>query len=426
MIGRATGEPEAGEGDAARAWPEFAPIPGAVLMPLALIGRSRSQTRRWFDPGQLADLVASIRETGLQQPIEVRPDLRAGHEGRYLITLGERRYRAATEAGLEAIPVIIRPVSEHDALFRGLTENLQRQDLSPEDMIEAIQRALELGYKPPQIAAKIGKSTAYVYRLTSITEDPLLGPRIVGGVLDIGQAIELAPLIEADRRALEDLIGLIQLRARTGDRIGRTELRRRVVEAAERARTRTEAGHRTSHQSAPEPPMPSGSAPAGQAMLSVEVGQGTGHERQLVRPTGFPGVATAPSSPSDRLDSWKRSVPTPAATEDGSGEPIVALISTSRRNAVPAQDRLELTRSGLGEHVPPVEAPVLPSPIATSAVEGRRATVTPAERNAIGMAREEFLSLITLIEKLGANIANPQVQSTLKQMRDKLDACIQK
>ena len=85
---------------------------------------------------------ASVRETGLQQPIEVRPDLRPGRAGRYLITLGERRYRAATEAGLAAIPVIIRPVSEHDALFRGLTENLQRQDLSPEDLRRTGERVV--------------------------------------------------------------------------------------------------------------------------------------------------------------------------------------------------------------------------------------------------------------------------------------------
>lgn len=105
---------------------------GSVTLPLDRLQAGRFQPRRHFDERELADLTESVREKGVLQPLLVRPLPGMMYE----IVAGERRFRAATAAGLREVPVHVRQMSDQDAQLAALTENLQRADLSPFDEIE--------------------------------------------------------------------------------------------------------------------------------------------------------------------------------------------------------------------------------------------------------------------------------------------------
>ncbi|AFZ61389.1 ParB/RepB/Spo0J family partition protein [Anabaena cylindrica FACHB-243] len=98
------------------------------------------QPRRYFDPQALTELVASVKQHGILQPLLVRP--LAG--GKYELVAGERRYRAATEVGLEEVPVVVRELSDDQAFQLALIENLQRQDLNPVEETEGILHLLAI------------------------------------------------------------------------------------------------------------------------------------------------------------------------------------------------------------------------------------------------------------------------------------------
>ena len=142
--------------------------PVGKLVPLSSLRPNPNQPRS--DVGDLADLVGSIREKGVLEPILARPlggSENDGPElvGRYEIIAGERRYRAALEAGLYEVPVIELAVSQQEALEIALIENLQRKDLSPFEEAEGYRALGELhGYTQEQIAKAVGKAR------TSITE----------------------------------------------------------------------------------------------------------------------------------------------------------------------------------------------------------------------------------------------------------------
>ena len=135
-----------------------API-GRVL-PLDKITPNPNQPRK--DLGDLSDLVASIREKGVLEPILVRP---SDVGGRYMIVSGERRYRASIEAGLAEIPCIEMDVDDNEVAEIALIENLQRKDLNPFEEADGLTTLAErFGYTHQEIAKRIGKSR------TSITE----------------------------------------------------------------------------------------------------------------------------------------------------------------------------------------------------------------------------------------------------------------
>lgn len=128
---------------------------GAVTLRISEIEPNRSQPRKEFDESALADLADSIREHGVIQPLLVRPLPTGG----YQLVAGERRWRASRMAGLGEIPVVIRELSDHEAMELALIENLQRQDLNP--MEEALgYRSLMEEYQMTQeeVAKAIGKS----------------------------------------------------------------------------------------------------------------------------------------------------------------------------------------------------------------------------------------------------------------------------
>ena len=128
---------------------------GAVTLRISEIEPNRSQPRKEFDESALADLADSIREHGVIQPLLVRPLPTGG----YQLVAGARRWRASRMAGLGEVPVVIRELSDHEAMELALIENLQRQDLNP--MEEALgYRSLMEEYQMTQeeVAKAIGKS----------------------------------------------------------------------------------------------------------------------------------------------------------------------------------------------------------------------------------------------------------------------------
>lgn len=128
------------------------------MCPVSAISPAPGQPRRRFDEGKLEELMKTIRERGVLSPVLVRPS----GEGYELIS-GERRWRAAKLAGLEQIPVIVRPVSDREALEISLIENIQREDLSPLEEAHAYQALLDLyGVTHEQLAARLGRDRSTI------------------------------------------------------------------------------------------------------------------------------------------------------------------------------------------------------------------------------------------------------------------------
>jgi ParB family chromosome partitioning protein len=136
--------------------PQGAPI--GRMVAIDLIDPNPDQPRQAM--GDLSELMASIAEKGVVEPLIVRP-----RSGRYQIVAGERRYQAAVQVGLRELPVVIRDVDDVEVLELALIENLQRKDLTPFEEAEALHNLVQRGsYTHEQIARRIGKSR------TSITE----------------------------------------------------------------------------------------------------------------------------------------------------------------------------------------------------------------------------------------------------------------
>jgi len=131
---------------------------GIERVAAASIRKSPLQPRHEFDEEAMADLARSIREHGVLQPLLVRR-----REGAYELIAGERRLRAAGEAGLTEVPVIVMEVSDDDALELALIENLQREDLNPIEEAEAYRVLIEtFGLTQEQAADRVGKARASV------------------------------------------------------------------------------------------------------------------------------------------------------------------------------------------------------------------------------------------------------------------------
>ena len=118
----------------------------ATLVPIKEIHLPPQQPRRYFDPDALKELVNSIEQHGILQPLLVRPLSSGGYE----LVAGERRYRAASECGLAEVPAVIRKLSNSDALSLALIENLQREDLNPVEETEGILQLLSLHLETTQ------------------------------------------------------------------------------------------------------------------------------------------------------------------------------------------------------------------------------------------------------------------------------------
>jgi ParB family chromosome partitioning protein len=165
--------------------------------PLESLQPGRYQPRTRMDETALQELAASLRQHGMMQPIVVRPLGSA----RYEIIAGERRFRAARIAGLDTVPVIVREVSDEQALALALIENIQREDLNPLEEAQAIRRLLdEFGYTHEQAAEAIGRSrsaTSNLLRLLNLA--PAVQTMLLAGDLEMGHARALLPLERAEQ-----------------------------------------------------------------------------------------------------------------------------------------------------------------------------------------------------------------------------------
>jgi ParB family chromosome partitioning protein len=144
---------------------------GAGSIPIKAIRASSQPTRTESRPELLEELVASIKATGLIQPLIVRPVAEFPHQ--FEVVAGERRLRAAQLAGLTDIPVIIREFNDHEALAVSLIENIQREELSSSDEARALKRLIEeFALTHEQVAHAIGRSRAAVSNLLRLLELP--------------------------------------------------------------------------------------------------------------------------------------------------------------------------------------------------------------------------------------------------------------
>ncbi|HYO14849.1 MAG TPA: ParB/RepB/Spo0J family partition protein [Thermoanaerobaculia bacterium] len=195
------------------------------MVPLSAIEPDPSQPRSTM--GDLDELVASIREKGVLEPILIRP--RPGEEDGpsgvlYRIISGERRYRAAQEAGLYEVPAIEMDVSDEEALEIALIENLQRKDLTPFEEAEGYRMLAEHhSYTHEEIAEAVGKSRTVVTESLSLLQMP---PRVRDTVQALGISSK-SLLLEVLKAGSEpEMIELLEEVARRG--LNRDDLRQRL------------------------------------------------------------------------------------------------------------------------------------------------------------------------------------------------------
>ena len=156
---------------------------GLRELPIESLIPNPQQPRKTFDDQALQELAASIRSSGILQPLVVRP-----RGTQYEILVGERRWRAAQHAGLVRVPAIVREASDAEALELGLVENLLREDLNPVEAAQAYQRLLaEFGWTQEELARRLGKDRSSIanalrlLRLPEVIQEDLRTGRLTMG-----------------------------------------------------------------------------------------------------------------------------------------------------------------------------------------------------------------------------------------------------
>lgn len=183
------------------------PAPGDVVRHVALdqVVPSPLQPRKEFVPEQLGELMESIREHGIIQPLIVRPV-----NGRLELIAGERRFRAARELGLKEVPVITRSATDKEVLEMALIENLQREDLNPIEEARAYERlAKDFAMRQEDIAQRVGRNRATVANSMRLLDLPSnVQERVAKGALTTGHAKVLLSLKQAaqQEKAAEEVI----------------------------------------------------------------------------------------------------------------------------------------------------------------------------------------------------------------------------
>jgi len=159
--------------------------PGFLQIPMESIRAGSLQPRRTFSPGALEELVASIREKGVLQPVLVRPT----PDG-YELVAGERRFRAAEAAGLSTVPAVVRRLSDREALEAALVENIQRTDLNAIELAEGYQRLVrDFSLSQEQVAERVGKDRATVANTVRLLKlPPPVRQAVEDGRLSAGHA----------------------------------------------------------------------------------------------------------------------------------------------------------------------------------------------------------------------------------------------
>lgn len=224
-----------------------APVDGAYFaeLPLDSITPNPRQPREVFDDEALSELVHSIKEVGLLQPVVVRQTA----PERYELIMGERRWRATREAGLERIPAIVRATEDEKLLLDALLENLHRAQLNPLEEAAAYDQLLEdFSCTHDELADRIGRSRPHVtntLRLLKLV--PSVQAKVAAGVLTAGHARALVRLPDAERqfslaertikeglsvRSVEEIVRLMEMEEGTSPRRPKSPRAGRLVSPA--------------------------------------------------------------------------------------------------------------------------------------------------------------------------------------------------
>ena len=165
---------------------ESPPASAPTTLAVTQLRPGKYQPRTKMDPQALSELADSIKAQGIMQPILVRPV----DDGQYEIIAGERRFRAAQLAGLDQVPVLVKPVADTAALAMALIENIQREDLNPLEEAQGVHRLMrEFDFTHEQAAQAIGRSrsaTTNLLRLLNLA--PPVQEMLLGGQIDMGHA----------------------------------------------------------------------------------------------------------------------------------------------------------------------------------------------------------------------------------------------
>jgi ParB family chromosome partitioning protein len=178
----------------------LSPVDGATYaeVPVGQVSPNPRQPREVFDEDAMAELVASISEVGLLQPVVVR---QTGTDT-YELIMGERRWRATQAAGIGTIPAIIRDTSDEDLLRDALLENLHRSQLNPLEEAAAYQQLLDdFGCTHEELAGRIGRSRPQITNTVRLLKlSPAVQRRVAAGVLSAGHARALLGVEDSDRQ----------------------------------------------------------------------------------------------------------------------------------------------------------------------------------------------------------------------------------
>jgi ParB family chromosome partitioning protein len=195
------------------------PPPAGEPTTLALerLRPGRYQPRTRMDEGSLYELAESIKSQGVMQPVLVRPV----DGGLYEIIAGERRFRAARLAGLDSVPVLVKPVPDEAAAVMALIENIQREDLNPLEEAQGLQRLVtEFSLTHEQAAQAVGRSrsaASNLLRLLNLAEP--VQRMLLAGDLDMGHARALLALEAAEQVMAAQQIAVRKLSVREAERL---------------------------------------------------------------------------------------------------------------------------------------------------------------------------------------------------------------
>ncbi|MBL8306669.1 MAG: ParB/RepB/Spo0J family partition protein [Rubrivivax sp.] len=188
-----------------------------ATLPLAVLRAGKYQPRTRMDEGSLYELAESIKSQGVMQPILVRP---VGG-GDYEIIAGERRFRAAKLAGLDSVPVLVKPVADEAAAVMALIENIQREDLNPLEEAQGLQRLVaEFKLTHEQAAQAVGRSrsaASNLLRLLNLAEP--VQQMLLAGDIDMGHARALLALPKASQVMTAQEIVAKKLSVRDAERL---------------------------------------------------------------------------------------------------------------------------------------------------------------------------------------------------------------
>ncbi len=212
-------------------------------VPISAIRPNTHQPRRNFPETGIQELAASIREVGILQPLVIRST-----ESGFELIAGERRLRAAKEAGLDRVPVLIRQAAEGESMELALVENLQREDLNPLETAAAYQALMDgFGLTKEQLATRLGKSRAAVTNTLRLTRLPQsIQSLVLAQKLSEGHARALLPLeVEEAMLHIAQRVQAEKLSVRKTEEMVRDRLARPQTRTTE---TPSEQGKEAAHE----------------------------------------------------------------------------------------------------------------------------------------------------------------------------------